>query len=189
MKNKGDTVKKWRVIASSYLFKHKYLTIRKDSAETQTGTVIPDFFVIENPDWINVIAITDDGFFVMEEQYRHGLGIVEYELCAGMIEDGETPLEAAKRELKEETGYSGGNWELFMKSSPNPSSMNNVNYTFLATGVKKLSDQKLDSGEYINIHLITKKELLELLFNDRISEGIMQAPLWKYFAINELTIK
>ena len=175
-------MKKWTLIESSYLFKHKYLTVRKDKVVTQRGVIIPDYFVIENPNWINVIAITEDGLFVMEEQYRHGLGIIEYELCAGMIDDDETPLEAAKRELKEETGYGGGDWQLFMRSSPNPSSMNNVNYTFLATGVKKLFKQELDKRECINVTLMTKKEVKSLLNDDKITEGIMQAPLWKYFA-------
>lgn len=174
---------KWRIVESSYLFKHKYLTIRKDKVITQNGVTIPDFFVIENPDWINVIAITDEGLFVLEEQYRHGLGVVEFELCAGMIEEGESPIEAAKRELREETGYAGGNWELFMKSSPNPSSMNNINYTFLATGVKKQFNQQLDLRENINVILMSKEEIINLLNEDRITEGIMQAPLWKYFAI------
>ena len=185
MKNKKiqNIIEKWVVKDSSYLFKNKYLTVRKDRVITQKGVEIPDFFVIENPNWINVIAITEDGLFVMEEQYRHGLGIIEHELCAGMIEDGESPLEAAKRELKEETGYAGGDWKLFMKSSPNPSSMNNINYTFLAKGVKKQFEQRLDNREFINVSLLTKDEIKALLDRDEITEGIMQAPLWKYFAI------
>ena len=173
---------KWRIEESSYLFKHKDLTIRKDKVITQNGVTIPDFFVIENPDWINVIAITDEGLFVIEEQYRHGLGIIEYELCAGMIDEDETPLEAAQRELREETGYAGGEWRLFMRSSPNPSSMNNINYTFLAIGVKKLFQQELDEREFINVTLMTKEDVKSLLCDDKIMEGIMQAPLWKYLA-------
>lgn len=175
-------MKKWTLIESSYLFRHNYLTIRKVKIITQRGVTIPDYFVIEYPNWINVIAITEDGLFVMEEQYRHGLGIIEYELCAGMIDEDETPLEAAQRELREETGYSGGEWRLFMSSSPNPSSMNNINYTFLATGVKKLYEQELDERECINVTLMTKDEVKSLLCDNKIMEGIMQAPLWKYFA-------
>lgn len=181
-KQSPTAIEKWKTLESTYLFRHKYLTVRKDRLVTQTGVEIPDFFVIENPNWINVIAITEDGLFVMEEQYRHGLDIVEYELCAGMIEDKETPLDAAKRELKEETGFSGGEWELFMLSSPNPSSMNNINYTFLATGVTKQCDQELDKSETINVCLMTKDEVKTLLEENKIIEGIMQAPLWKYFA-------
>lgn len=177
-------IESWTTVNSTYIFNHKYLTVRKDMVVTQSGAVIPDFFVIENPDWVNVIAITEDGYFVIEEQYRHGIGMVEFELCAGMIENGESPIEAAKRELKEETGYAGGEWELFMKSTPNPSSMNNMNYTFLATGVQKVCDQQLEEGESINVCLFSKDEVKSLLARGKITEGIMQAPLWKFFANN-----
>lgn len=177
-------IESWTTINSTYIFNHKYLTVRKDHVVTRSGAVILDFFVIENPDWVNVIAITEDGYFVIEEQYRHGIGMVEYELCAGMIENGESPIEAAKRELKEETGYAGGKWELFMRSTPNPSSMNNFNYTFLATGVQKVCDQQLEESELINVCLFSKDEVKSLLSQDKITEGIMQAPLWKFFANN-----
>ncbi len=179
-------LEKWKVKDSSYLFKHRYLTVRKDWVITQKGVEIPDFYVIENPNWVNVIALTEDGQFVMEQQYRHGIGKVGYEICAGMIEDGETPLEAAKRELQEETGYSGGEWCEFMQSTPNPSSMNNTNYTFLAQKVQKTEVPKPDLTENIRVILKTPKEVKELLLGGKISEGIMQAPLWKYFAIKDL---
>lgn len=178
------SIEKWKTMESNYLYRHKYLTVRKDTVVTQAGAVITDFFVIENPDWVNVIAITDQGLFVIEEQYRHGIDKVGYEICAGMIEKGESPLEAAKRELREETGYGEGEWELFMQSTPNPSSMNNVNYTYLAKGVVKLGEPALEQTESIRVSLLTKDDVLRLLETDSISEGIMQAPLWKYFAIS-----
>lgn len=175
-------IEKWNVLDSTYLFKHKYLTIRKDRIITQRGKEIADYFVIENPDWINVIAITVDGLFVMERQYRHGLKITEYEICAGMIEEGETPLEAAQRELLEETGYGAGDWTLYNISSVNPSSMNNRNYTFLANGVRRISDQVLEDTEEIDVCLLSIDEVKYLLQNNEITEGIMQAPLWKFIA-------
>ena len=178
------SIEKWKTMESNYLYRHKYLTVRKDTVVTQAGAVITDFFVIENPDWVNVIAITDQGLFGIEEQYRHGIDKVGYEICAGMIEKGESPLEAAKRELREETGYGEGEWELFMQSTPNPSSMNNVNYTYLAKGVVKLGEPALEQTESIRVSLLTKDDVLRLLETDSISEGIMQAPLWKYFAIS-----
>lgn len=175
-------IKKWEVTESSYLFRHKYLTVRKDTVVTQKGTVIPDFFVIECANWVNVIAITEEGLFVMEEQYRHGLGIISFEICAGIIDEGELPIDAAKRELLEETGYGGGKWEEFMRSSPNHSSMNNTNYTFLAKGVKRISKPHQEDTEFIKVSLKTLEEVRILLENNKIIEGVMQAPLWKYLA-------
>lgn len=180
--NEEGEINKWKVIESSYLLRHKHLTVRKDHVITQSGVDIPDWYVLEYPDWINVIAITDDDLFVMERQYRHGLGTVGFEICAGIIEEGETPLQAAQRELKEETGYGEGKWELFNISSPNPSSMNNRNYTFLANGVRRISDQVLEDTEEIDVCLLSIDEVKSLLQNSEITEGIMQAPLWKVIA-------
>lgn len=176
-------VKKWRVLSQEYLYKKQFLTIRKDAVELPNKTIIKDYHVIENRDWVNVIAVTDDNLFVFEKQYRHGIKRIGYELCAGYIEDNETALVAAQRELLEETGYSGGQWEKFMTSYPDPSSMNIINHTFLAKGVKKLNLQKLEDTEQIEIRLFTLHQVVSLLNKGLIYEGCMQAPLWKYISV------
>ncbi len=104
MKYIPDESKKWRTLSSEYLFKRPWLTARRDTVELPDGRVNPEFYVLEYPSWINVIAITEDGKYVMVEQYRHGLARVGIELCAGVVEPGEAPEAAARRELEEETG-------------------------------------------------------------------------------------
>lgn len=171
---------KWKVLDSSYPFRCKWLTVRKDHVRMPSGHEMDDFYVLEYPDWVNVIAITSDGLFVIEEQYRHGLQRINYELCAGCVDCDETPLMAAQRELLEETGYSGGTWSEFMVSSPNPNSMNNLCHTFLAVGVHKTQAPMLENSEDIIVHALSRDEVIKLLNNSSIIEGIMQAPLWKY---------
>ena len=146
------------------------------------GTVIPEYYVLEYPTWVNVIALTDDGKFVLVRQYRHALGETRYELCAGVCEEGEEPLAAAQRELFEETGYSGGEWELWMTLSANASSMNNLTYCYLATGVKRTSTQHLEPTEDLTVHLVTRKRLFAMLKADEFRQALMMAPLWKYFS-------
>ena len=102
--------KKWKILKSEYLFQRPWLTARRDHIQLPDGRENPEFYVLEYPDWVNVIAITKDGQFVMERQYRHALGKTCYELPCGVMEQGEEPLEAVKRELMEETGYGGGEW-------------------------------------------------------------------------------
>ena len=114
---------KWRILSSKYLLKTKWLIVRKDHVKMPSGVEMYDYYVLEYPDWINVIAITEDGKFVIERQYRHGTQSVDYELCAGIIEKGEEPIDAAKRELLEETGFEGGEWSLYCESYPNPAAM------------------------------------------------------------------
>lgn len=182
----GD-IKPWETIASEYLIRRPWLTARRDVLRMPNGTVVPEYYVLEYPTWVNIIAITTEGDFVMVRQYRHALGIVEYELCAGtMDETDQSPLEAAKRELLEETGYAGGEWTEYMALSANPTSMSNLNYTFIAKGVEKVSSQRLDDTEEITVHLFKKEELIELLVHDGIKQSLMVAPLWRYIAENSL---
>lgn len=176
---------KWEILSSDYLLKSKWLTVRKDYVRMPSGIEMDDYYVLEYPDWINVIAITEDGKFVIERQYRHGTQSVDYELCAGTIEDGETPIDAAKRELFEETGYKGGEWTLYCESCPNPAAMTNRNYTFLAKGVRYSGERHLEKTEDIEIHLMTYAEVKELVMNGEIKQGQMLAPLWKYIAENK----
>ena len=147
-----------------------------------TGVENKEYYVLEYPDWVNVIAITKDGSFLMERQYRHGIGLTSYEICAGVCEPGETPLESAKRELYEETGFGGGEWKPYMEISANTSTMTNICHCFVATGVEPVSTQHLEDTEDISIHLLTKEEVYELLRTDRIKQSLMAAPLWKYFS-------
>lgn len=181
--------KKYEIIKSEYIIRRPWLTARKDTLRMRDGRINPEYYVLEYPDWINVIAITEDGHFVMERQYRHGLQWEGYEIPAGVIEEGETPLEAAKRELQEETGYGGGNWTAHMVTSPNSSTSTNLVHSFIATGVKRISGQHLDSTEEISVHLMTREEVYGLMLDGKIIQALMLAPLWKYFALNPPTGK
>src|SRR5574344_2080381 len=94
--------KEWKTLKSEYLIKRPWLTARRDTVELPTGVTNDEYYVLEYPDWINVIAITEDGQMVFVRQYRYALGITSFEIVAGVIEKGEEPLEAARRELQEE---------------------------------------------------------------------------------------
>ena len=173
--------KKWTILSSEYLIKRPWLTARRDVAQLPDGRINYEYYVLEYPDWVNIIAITEDGDFVLERQYRHALGNTCYELPCGVIEEGETPLEAAKRELLEETGYAGGIWQEWMKLSPNPATSTNYAHSFLVTGVKKVDGQHLDATEDIDVYLKRPEFVRELLENNQILQALMAAPLWKYF--------
>lgn len=176
---------KWKILDSKYIIKRPWLTARVDKVELPNGTVHPEYYVLEYPSWINVIAITTEGKFVMVEQYRHGLGDVFTEICAGVVENGEEPLHAAQRELMEETGYGKGNWQLFTVLSANPGTTTNLTYTYLATDVEPVSTQHLDETEDIAVKLLSPEEVRGMLLKDELKQALMAAPLWKYFALND----
>lgn len=184
---KESDVKVWETLSSEYLIQRPWLTARRDVLRMPNGKVVPEYYVLEYPTWVNIIAITESDEYVLVRQYRHALDIVEYELCAGTMEvSDESPMEAAKRELLEETGYAGGEWTELTVLSANPTSMNNLNHTFIAKGVKKVSSQHLDETEEITVHLFSLEELVDLLRRDEMKQALMVAPLWRYLAENHL---
>ena len=178
----NNTEARWKVLDREYIIKRPWLTARRDKVELPDGRVIEEYYVLEYPDWVNVIAITKEGQFVMERQYRHGLGVHSTELPCGVMEKGEEPLEAARRELLEETGYAGGEWTKLMAIGPNPGSQNNLTHCFLAVGVEKIAEQSLDDTEELTVLLMSEAEVKSLLENNQICQALMVAPLWKYFS-------
>lgn len=172
----------WKTLKSEYVIRRPWLTARRDTVELPSGAVHDEYYVLEYPDWVNVIAITRDGRFVMVRQYRHGLQRTLTELCAGVCEPHELPMDAARRELEEETGYTGGKWAELMTVSANASTMNNLTHCFLAEGVERTAGQHLDATEDVQVCLLDRAEVLRLLKEGMVVQSLMAAPLWKYFS-------
>lgn len=177
--------KPWQVEASDYLIKSKWLTVRQDAVRLPSGGFIPDYYVFEYPNWVNVIAVTTDGQLILVRQYRHGSAEVGYELCAGTVDPADGASEAglllaAQRELLEETGYGGGHWEPFMTTSANTGTHTNLNYTFLATGVDWQQPQMLDDTEDITVHLVSSEQAWSLVNSGQMVQAMCAAPLLKY---------
>ena len=171
----------WKLLQSKYIYKSRWLTVRKDHVITEKEIEINDFYVLEYPKWVNVIAITEKGKFIIVQQYRHGIRQNVFELCAGVCESSEFPLDAAKRELLEETGFGGGKWTFIGKYAPNPNSMNNWCYSFLAEGVTKNKEPQQEPTENIIVNQLSSDELIHLIISGKMVEGIMLSPLWQYF--------
>lgn len=182
MKTKDDMA--WKVLNSKYISKEPWFTVRKEKVELPNGNTIDSYYVLEYPDWVNVIAITKDGKYIFERQYRHGLQCTSYELCAGVCEkEDESPLISAQRELLEETGYGNGEWEELMVVSPNPGTHTNLTYCYLAVNVEKISEPHLEETEDIQVELLTFEEVKKLLIGNKITQAQHAAPLWKYIAL------
>lgn len=180
-KIRTDEEMTWKTLSSEKIFDRPWLTVRKDKVQLPNGHVNNEYYTLHYPDWINVIAETKDGDIILERQYRHALGRVSTEIPAGVIEEGEDPLHAAQRELKEETGYEGGEWTELMTISANPSTMDNLCHCFLAKGVEKDAAQHLDYAEDLEYFLVQKDEVRHMLESGKFIQALMLAPLYKYF--------
>jgi len=171
-----------QILSSKYIIRRPWLTARCDTLLMPNGKVNDEYYVLEYPDWVNVVAITKEGKYVFVRQYRHGIRKVVDEIVAGVMEPGEEPLAAAKRELLEETGFGGGTWKENMVLSPNASTCNNYSHCFVAKDVEKISDQNLDPTEDIDVELFSKEEVFSMLKKGEIWQSLMAATLWKHFA-------
>src|SRR3712207_6422475 len=124
----------WKVLESSYLHKEPWLTLRKEKCELPNGKIMPAYYILEYPTWVSALALTKDNKAVFVKQYRHGLGVVSLEVPGGVVDAGETPDVAIKRELKEESGYVFESYEYLGKISPNPATSTNYMHMYLARG-------------------------------------------------------
>ena len=115
------------------------------------GQTSLDRVVFEYPDWVDVIALTADYKIVLVEQFRHPVRQLRTEFPAGAVEDGETPLGAIQRELREETGFVARHWRLLGSVPVNPAWQDNRIHSFLALDARRETAQALDEGEMIGV--------------------------------------
>ena len=131
------------------------------------------FSLIEAVDWINVIALTPENRVVLIRQFRVGSNEVCLEIPGGMVDPGETPAEAAARELAEETGYTSTHWQALGRVSPNPAIMTNHLYTFLARDAVQTSPQRLEGSEVIDVETATLAECHAAIRDGRIDHALV----------------
>jgi 8-oxo-dGTP pyrophosphatase MutT (NUDIX family) len=186
MPDRGDDARRdddpglWKVLSSEYVAKKPWYTVRLDRVELPNGTVIPEYWVSEYRPWVNVVALTPDDQVVLIRQYRHGIGAVYYEIPAGTTDPEDVSLEeAARRELREETGYAGGQWSLLATLSANPALQNNLTYTFLAEGATEVGAPALEASEDIRVHLVPLTAIESLIENGGFVQALHVAPLLK----------
>jgi 8-oxo-dGTP pyrophosphatase MutT (NUDIX family) len=160
-----------RVPAADYRI---FQTAFVDGVHPRTGAT-KRFSLVEAVDWINVIAVTPGGQVVLIRQFRIGANEVCLEIPGGMVDPGETPAQAAVRELAEETGYTSTHWELLGKLSPNPAFQTNWLYTYLARDAVQTSPPRPDGNEVIEVSTATLTECHAAIRDGRIDHALVVA--------------
>jgi ADP-ribose pyrophosphatase len=174
----------WKVVKSEKLFSAPWLNVRKDVCELPDGRKHSDYYILEYPDWATAFALTEDNKVLMVRQYRHGLGVISTELPGGVIDNNEQPIDAVARELMEETGYKFDTIEEIGKVSPNPATSTNYMHMFLARGGKKVSEQKLDATEDVEVLVYTIEELKLLIRENKMVQSLHVTTA--FYALNKL---
>jgi ADP-ribose pyrophosphatase len=171
-------MKPWKILESEYLVRAPWAVLRKDRCLMSNGHQVPAYYVLEYPDWVNMVAVTEKGEFILVKQYRHAAGEFVLEIPGGVIDAGETPLEAAHRELLEETGYVFEEVIELSTLFPNPATSTNRTYSYLMLGGKYKQVQHLDPQEELEVILVTPSELLDGLKKNQFGQALHTAALF-----------
>jgi ADP-ribose pyrophosphatase len=134
-------------------------------------------FTFRCPDWCNIVAITDEDELALVWQYRVGTETMSLELPGGVIDPGEAPLDAARRELREETGYEAPIFEPLSTVHPNPALQDNVCHSFVARGARLTGPVSFDENEECELLLVPLSQARELLLEPSFSHALCVAAL------------
>lgn len=162
----------WQVLARRTLVERRWIRVDEDHVRLANGHEIEEFHLISAPSWTGVLAITEADEVVLVRQYRHGIAGESLELPAGVIEDGESPLDAARRELREETGYAAERWEPIADFATEPSRHTVRASFFCAFGARRVAEHSPDASEDIDVVTLPRAELVPRVLAGEIVHGV-----------------
>jgi ADP-ribose pyrophosphatase len=166
-------IQPWKVLHSEPVADCRIFKVRKDvTVNPRTGQP-HDMFVVENPDWLNVVPLTLDEHVVLVEQWRHGTRSVHLETPGGLMDCGESVEECTRRELLEETGYAADSVISLGQVQPNPAFQNNTQHYALATGCRKIAEPSPEAAEDIRVLLVPLAEIPGMIERGEIMHALV----------------
>lgn len=163
---------RWQWLSSRLVIDDRWLRVRADRVRLASGAELEPFYVLEERDWVHVYALDEGGRLLLVRQYRYAGDALCSELPGGAVDDGETPLTAAQRELREETGYQARDWRAIGSMFANPARQTNRLHVFLASGLERVGEPALDAGEELSAFFAPAAEVPDMIRRGEFSQAL-----------------
>lgn len=174
-------IQPWKFVGSSLIGDYKIFSLHLQKRISPRTGQEHEFYLLDCPDWVNVIALTEDNKIILVEQYRQGSDTIELEIPGGMIDPGDgDPIKAGLRELREETGFAGDEARIIGKVLPNPAFMRNTCYTVLVRNCRKIHETSFDPTEDVATYFCEIDDIPGLIAGGRIRHSLVVAAFY-YF--------
>lgn len=170
----------WRAIADEHLQHCKVFDVHRTTMEAPTTGKNHPFYRIESPGWVNVVALTAEDQLVMVRQFRHGSRSMTLEIPGGLVDPGESPADAAARELLEETGYRAGRLVSLGSISPNPALFANRCHMQVAENCEAVAEIQNSATEETIVELLPLADLGKTLRSGGIDHALVVAALYLF---------
>lgn len=170
----------WKRILSEKMADCRVFDVYRDicvDAETEESEAT--FYRLNCADWCNIVPITTDNQIILIEQFRQGIQEIALEIPGGIVDEGEAPEAAARRELLEETGYAAGQIIYAGKSHPNPAIQNNFVHHYLALDCEFRQEPEFDAHEHIVVRLTALADIENLIETGKITHSLVLAGLYR----------
>lgn len=186
MNTKNNENLEWEEISTEHIVQDEWIDFRRSAYRFPDGSVFEPYYSYSRRDYVVIAASDEEGRYLCVRQYRQGIGEVTTEFPAGGIErsDGreygsgndpsvsEDALEAAKRELREETGYVSDQWTHLITVPSNATLADNYAYVFMAENCRKSGEQNLDETEFLNVRKYTPDEIEDLIEQGSFQQAV-----------------
>ena len=177
----------WTEVSCEHLVTDEWIDFRRSAYRFPDGSMFEPFYSYSRKDYTVIVPVDEKGRLICVRQFRQGIERVTVEFPAGGIErmdgkeyragevkpgDAEDTLEAAKRELREETGYVSADWEKLIKIPSNATIADNYAHVFLAKNCRRKGGQDLDDTEFLEAELYEEAEIEAMIKDGSFAQAV-----------------